>query len=336
MLRRSFLQLGTAALAAPALCGRVTAADPGTSTPGTRFAVSYFDVPGVEGVYGLAAAQDGAIWLSGSRNGTLARFDPRSGETKPIALGEAAKPRRVLSGPDGAIWLTDPGRDALLRVEPADGKVETIALPDERKGADLDCAVFDGDGLLWFTGQAGIVGRLDPKTGKIEVRDAPKGRGAAGIAVSPSGELWFASVAGNYVARINRESFEIQPAGLPKEDQGPRDLSSDSKNRLWVAESQSGNVSCLEIASRSWKSWKLPGDRPRPHAVYVDDADKVWLSDFSANAIVHFDPVTEAFNSVQIDRPGAEVRSLHGRSGEAWAADGGSDRLIRIQTVKPA
>lgn len=332
MLRRSFLQFGLIGLGLP-LAAR--AAAPGASTPGTRFDVTYFDVPAIKGVHGVLAAGEGVVWLCGHKNGTLGRFDPRSGEVKVTELGQGAAPRSLLLGPDGALWLTDAGRNAILRVEPATGKIDEFKLPAERPRADLDAAVFR-DEMLWFTGQEGIIGRLNTKTGKIELKDAPRGRGTAGIAVTPSGELWFASAAGNYIAEINPETFEIIPAELPKPDQEPRRLAADSKGRIWVGETNSGQVSALETASRSWKSWKLPGDRPRPQAVYVDDADKLWLSDFSTNAIMHFDPVTEAFNSIPSDRPGAEVRQMHGRSGEAWAAESGHDRLVRIQTVKQA
>lgn len=333
MLRRSFLYLGLAGLGFPGMAGRATAT--GSSTPGTRFDVTYFEVPAIKGAQGLAAADDGAIWLCGQGNGALGRFDPRSGETRIIALGEGAAPRSLLHGSDGALWLTDSGQNAILRVEPGSGKVEAFKLPAERPRVELDGAVLR-DGMLWFTGQQGVVGRLNPKTGKIDLKDAPRGRGVGGIALTPAGELWFASATGNYVAEINPESFEIVAAELPKPDQGPRRLAADSKNRLWVSESNSGNVSALDTTSRTWKSWKLPGDRPRPQAVYVDDADKLWLSDFSTNAIVHFDPVTEAFASLPSDKPAAEVRHMHGRSGEVWASESAHGRLVRIQTVKQA
>lgn len=333
MQRRSFLTLGLAGLGLPAIIGRAAAT--GSSMPGTRFDVTHFDVPAVKGAHGLAAAADGAIWVCGHKNGTLGRFDPRSGETRIIELGQGSVPRSLLYGADGALWLTDAGQNAILRVEAASGRIDAFNLPAERPHADLDAAVLRNE-MLWFTGQEGVVGRLNTKTGKIELKDAPRGRGVAGIALTPSGNLWFASATGNYIAEISAETFEVVPSELPKPDQGPRRLAADSKNRVWVSESNSGNVSALDTTSRSWKSWRLPGPKPRPQAVYVDDADKLWLSDFSTNAIVHFDPVTEAFTSLTSDRPGAEVRHMHGRSGETWAAESGHDRLVRIQTVKPA
>ena len=43
--------------------------------------------------------------------------------------------------------------------------------------------------------------------------------------------------------------------------------------------------------------------------VYVDDQDKVWLSEWSANAMVRFDPDTERFEVFPSDRRGANVRT---------------------------
>ena len=75
---------------------------------------------------------------------------------------------------------------------------------------------------------------------------------------------------------------------------------------------------------------------PRTYAVYVDDKDKVWLTDFGANAIVRFDPVTEKFNVFPSDKSGANVRQLDGRPGETWGGESGTDRLVVIQTAAPA
>ena len=105
------------------------------------------------------------------------------------------------------------------------------------------------------------------------------------------------------------------------------------RGRIWVSEWNSGNVSVHDPADGSWKAWKLPGDSPRTYSVYVDDKDKVWLTDFSANAIVRFDPVTEKFNAFPSDKPGANVRQMAGRPGEAWGGESGTNRLVVIQTV---
>jgi virginiamycin B lyase len=84
--------------------------------------------------------------------------------------------------------------------------------------------------------------------------------------------------------------------------------------------------------SGAWREWKLPGARPQAYAVYVDDKDKVWLTDFGSNAIVRFDPSTEQFTPFALAESAASVRQLLGRPGEVWGAESSADRLVVIRT----
>jgi streptogramin lyase len=40
-----------------------------------------------------------------------------------------------------------------------------------------------------------------------------------------------------------------------------------------------------DAETKTWAHWHLPGDGPQPYAVYVDESDAVWVSDWGANAI---------------------------------------------------
>ena len=87
-------------------------------------------------------------------------------------------------------------------------------------------------------------------------------------------------------------------------------------------------------ATASWQEWPLPGDDPQAYAVYVDERDMVWLSDFGGNAIVRFDPATETFVSFPAESQPAEVRQILGRPGEVWGAESAADRLVMIRTSR--
>jgi virginiamycin B lyase len=118
-------------------------------------------------------------------------------------------------------------------------------------------------------------------------------------------------------------------------NQGARRVWSDSKGHIWVSEWNSGNVSVHNPDDGSWRTWRLPGQRPRTYSVYVDDKDKVWLTDFGGNAIVRFDPVTEKFNVFPSDKPNANVRQMDGKPGQAWGGESGTNRLVMIETLLP-
>ena len=81
----------------------------------------------------------------------------------------------------------------------------------------------------------------------------------------------------------------------------------------------------------SWKSWKLPGANPRCYAVYVDERDKVWLSDFGANSVLRFNPENERFESWPFPREAASVRQILGRAGEVWFPESGTETISVIR-----
>jgi len=57
----------------------------------------------------------------------------------------------------------------------------------------------------------------------------------------------------------------------------------------------------------------------------------VCLSEWTANAIVRFDPATEKFESFPSNRKNANVRQMLGRKGETWIAESGTERIRVIR-----
>lgn len=293
--------------------------------------VAYFPVPAGAGPHDVAPAPDGTVWYTAQQQGALGRLDPATGKVEQIPLGGGSAPHGVIVGPDGAAWVTDSGLNAIVRVDPASREVRAFPLPKGRDHVNLNTATFDRRGRLWFTGQGGVYGRLDPSNGAMDVWDAPRGAGPYGIATTPDGTVFYASLAGSHIARIDVASGKATVVEPPTRGQGARRVWSDSKGRVWVSEWNSGQVSVHDPSTGAWRSWKLPGEKPRAYSVYVDEQDRVWLTDFAANAIVRFDPSSERFTSFPSDRKSANVRQMLGRKGEVWGAESGTDRLVRVR-----
>jgi virginiamycin B lyase len=193
----------------------------------------------------VAPAPDGGVWFSARRTGRVER----------IALGSnssGSSPHGVIAGPDGAAWLTDSGQNAIVRVSWPAREFKLFPLPAGTPYANFNTSAFDGDGDLWFTGQAGHIGKLAVRTGLVSVQESPRGRGPYGICATPKGDIWWCSLAGSFVAQVDRQS-----------DAGPR-----------------------------------------VYAVYVDDKDMVWASEWGNNAMLRFDPGAEKFELFGLPRPG--------------------------------
>jgi virginiamycin B lyase len=295
------------------------------------------NTPQRTGIHDVAPAPDGGVWFSAQRSGHLGWFDPKSGKTELISLGSGSSPHGVIQGPDKAAWLTDGGQQAIARVGWPGREVRLYKLPEGTSYANLNTCAFDGAGDLWFTGQAGVIGKVAVKTGVVTVKDAPRGRGPYGICATPQGDVWYCSLANSFIAQIDLKSGESRIVEPPTKDQGARRVWSDSHGRIWVSEWNSGQVSVHDPrarnASSAWRSWKLPGNGPRAYAVYVDDKDMVWLSDFGNNAVVRFDPHHEKFDSWRHPREAASVRQILGRPGEVWLPESGTEHVTLMRSA---
>jgi virginiamycin B lyase len=311
------------AAAALTLLAATAAAEPDTQV---------FPVPDGAHPHDVAPAPDGTVWYTAQGAGALGILDPKAGAVRQVPLGDGSAPHGVIAGPDGAAWITDGGLNAIVRYDPKTEKVTRWPLPENIADANLNTAAFDHNGVLWFTGQAGYYGRLDPKTGAMRVFKAPKGRGPYGITATPTGEIWFASFAGSYIGHIDLTTGEVQVVPAPNDSAETRRIWSDAQGDLWVSLWGVGDLARYTPATATWKSWRLPGDTPSPYAVYVDERDVVWVSDFNNNAVLSFDPKTETFTPYPGSAGDAEVRQILVRAGEVWLPESGLDRLMVIRT----
>ena len=313
---------------APAASAVGASASP-TKAPQT-LTITEFKVGAGQGPHDVAPAVDGGVWYTAQRTGELGYLDPKTGAYRMTKLGNGSAPHGVIVGPDGNPWVTDGGLNAIVRVDAKTNEVTRYPLPGPN--ANLNTAAFDRFGTLWFTGQSGYYGYL--RDGVVKQLASPRGAGPYGVtsAAHGDGNIYYASLAGSHIAMVDIKEAVATPIDPPTRDQGARRVWEDSKANIWVSEWNAGQVGRYTPSTKQWKEWKLPGADPMTYAVYVDDQDVVWLTDFGANAIVRFDPKSETFTVLPHSAPNAAVRQLLGRPGEVWGAMSGQDKLLVVRT----
>jgi virginiamycin B lyase len=282
-------------------------------------------------------AGDGTVWYTAQFRGAAGRLDSRTGAYREIPLGAGSSPHGVIADAEGNAWITDQGLDAIVRVDRGTDNVTVYRIP--APDSNPNTAAFDRRGVLWFTGAGGSYGRVDPATGRVDAWPAARGGGIAtssgpyGITVTPDGVVWFVSLRGGYLGRVDPASGALTVIDPPTPSSGTRRVWSDSRGRLWITESFVSKLAMYDPATARWREWLMPavgsGDRTgHPYAVCVDADDKVWLTDFSTNTLQRFDPETERFQAFRIPTTDALVRQIVEVDGTIWGAASATEKLI--------
>ena len=312
--------------AALALAGSPAAAQ----DSGYAFETEVFQLPAGARPHDAAPGPDGQIWYTAQRQGALGIIDIASGEYRQVPLGEGSAPHGVVQGPDGRAWITDGGQNAIVRYDPESGAIDVWKLPEETGYTNLNTGAFDKDGVHWFTGQNGIYGKVDA-TGRVQVWEDPEGRGPYGIDDTPDGEIWYVSLAGSHLAKVNRADGSVAIVEPPHENAGLRRVWADSKGDLWITGWNSGKLYRYRPAAGEWTTFDLPGEKPQAYAVYVDERDDVWVTDFASNNTLVFDIATEQWvATIPGSGPNAAVRQILGRGNEVYLPESGTDRLMLV------
>src|ERR1700738_2172163 len=70
---------------------------------------------------------------------------------------------------------------------------------------------------------------------------------------------------------------------------------------LWITGWNSGDLFRYDSKAQTWSRWRRRAIGPQPYAVYVDETDVVWVSDWGANVILRFDPRPRNSNVISQD-----------------------------------
>ncbi|MCI0157507.1 hypothetical protein KNO15_12465 [Leifsonia shinshuensis] len=260
-----------------------------------------------DGLVGVAATDDGAVWFTLSESGQVGRRDP-DGTLAYLDLGPASQPVGVSTATEDTVWVVDRTGDRLMHVGSGLRVVGEVAVPSA--GALPLAAVTLPDGTTWFTEQFGeVLGRIDI-LGRVEEFPVGSEGGPSGIAASGD-SIWF-SLQGHRPAlgHVRGGDAAIELVELPL-GSGPLGVTVADDGSVWAALHA---VDALARVDRDRSVTVVPLDEgSSPYAVVADERG-VWASLWGADALVR---VTASGEAERVQLPAGS-----GPCGLAVAADG--------------
>jgi virginiamycin B lyase len=148
------------------------------------------------------------------------------------------------------------------------------------------------DGSLWYTGhRASVLGRLDPKTGKItEYKTKTPVSGPHGLAGDKDGNIWFTGNFKGYIGKLDPKSGQFTEYRLPDpKARDPHTPIFDKTGNLWFTVQGGNMIGRLIPATGEIKLVEAPTPKSLPYGTVIDSKNKLWIVLFGTNKIASVD-----------------------------------------------
>ena len=178
-----------------------------------------------------------------------------------------------------------------------------IPLGDDRPRRWLQEVHVDFDGNVWYTEDTKphLVGRVDPRTGKVDEWVLPDPEAHPhGLTVDSEGWVYWAELRKGYLGRLNPETGEMER--FPYDDTGGTlgELGGhtpvlDSQENVWFTLIYGDALGKWDRETKKIQIWRVPTKNSMPYGLDVGPDDTPALAELYGCKVAVFDAETETF-----------------------------------------
>lgn len=177
-----------------------------------------------------------------------------------------------------AVWTTASVRIVGLNLETK--QFTAYPIPTANPGAyGMDIA---GDGKVWFAEREAMkIGRLDPKTGKIDEfptggQDVPRRMGA-----DWNGDLWVGFHETSQLVKVDHKTGKMTRYDPPTKNNGAYIAVPDPRTKvIWLTEQTADKIARFDPANNTWQEFSLPIIESDARRIELDptNPNRIWWS----------------------------------------------------------
>jgi streptogramin lyase len=237
---------------------------------------------GLAGAHTLVPDHEGKLWATFQISSQLGRFDPETETWEVWAAGKSG-------------WTEGSG---------SAGLIHSIAY---KAGFEVG---FDAKGGIWSSlGGTNQLIRIEPKTGKSDIIDAPPTGESpevgertlvsgiyGGVMTADGKHVWFTQLEGALFS-VNTENMQIETVvHIPRGD-GPRRLTIDKDDILYVPLNGAGTLFVYDAkANKEIGNYPLPDRAAAPYSANWDAfSNSVWMGGGNAGRVYRFDIASRSY-----------------------------------------
>jgi virginiamycin B lyase len=190
------------------------------------------------------------------------------------------------------------------------------------------------DGSLWYTGQmANVLGRVDPKSGKI--REYPlktAHSGPHGLVEDAEGNIWYTGNTGALIGKLDPKTGAVTEYKMPDPSaKDPHTPIFDRNGILWFTVQSANRIGRLDPRTEEIKLLTPPTPNSRPYGMAFNSKGTLFVVQFGTNSVAAVDPATLAIREYKLPDPGARPRRIAITSDDiVWYTDYARGYLGRL------
>jgi len=304
---------------------------PSIATPDT--AIWEYEVPHPNAVReAMLLGNPQRLWVADVSANRLHAIDVATGaiEVHEVPSEVIMSPHSLHRDADGSLWVTPLFNSivAHLDIETQRWRTWRLSTADGRNPGIHDLSfgyehelLSDADGRIWFSDIGNnAVGFFDPGDGQSRVWTAPPSPGRDGrtslygLSMNRDrSEVWYSQLGnGTFGGFDIAEQEYIGPFQLPDRNAGPRRISINDEDVLYLALYGSGQLAEFDTRTRKMIGiYDLPDTASAPYSTTWDPVRRVvWIATSNGDVIYRFDPESKSFGVLQLPRTQTFLRMI--------------------------
>jgi virginiamycin B lyase len=262
------------------------------------------------------------------------------GET-PMLPGPASGARTQLqaaaiSPVDGTIWFTARHWNSILGLDPKelDPAKRWRNYPVKGEWVAVSGVTVDSKGkVYWSELDGGMLGELDPATGKQTRYVIPQKGVGVGIVADKNDNIDFALIWGALFGRLDAKTRMIHTYPTPTPDNGIYGLAVDQQGNMWGAGWQKGTISKWDAETGTVTEYPVPNSWGQIRRIGVDSKGAVWASEYNTGFLVKLDPSTGKMTEYKLPGNGANpYEAWPDQDDNAWTADQAHSAVLKLDS----
>jgi streptogramin lyase len=319
----------------------------------TKVVVTEYDLPRKNAMpHDVIVDRDGQVWYSDFGAQFVGVMDPKTGETKDIAI-PVIRPEQPKGGldiefdPDGNIWLAMMYQAGISRIDRKTHEVTVYPFPKEWISTSAQASMVspmhsNADGKVWTNNQEDNLNyRLDVATGKFENLGQAKTPGgkqirAYGMPTDHQNNLYQLEFGGHSIGRRDAKTLAVTIWPTSTALSRPRRGRVDEQNRLWFAQYGGNGIGMFDPKADTIKEWTLPTPWSAPYdVVAIKNGAEVWTGSMLTDRVSRLDTATGQAVDYLLPRTTNIRRVFVDQSGERPVLWVGSNHGASIIKVEP-